>query len=404
MPSLVKKGRRAAGNRTGRARQSMVGLAPTATNVSTRQRTSVANDGHSCRFKGTDFVSSVSSGTGLVAGQVLLTLAANPRMIGVSRLAIASSVWERFKFRSLKFHYAPIANATQTGSLIGYVDYDVNDVPTGTGDANLQRAWAHYGQQSCQIWGDPSKHTVWELKDVDPLTDLYIDSPSEDPHWTSQGRFVLLSASTVAASLPLGNIFVEYDVEFFIPQIEQSPVAGTGELITGGGTMSAANVLGDASTTATWSNLTVSRALNVLSLPAGSYLLVGDFVGTGLAYPAGVWFTTTGTNIGGNGEINAAATHFIQYASVYSAAPFTVTLGFTATTVSASALRIVLLPSLVPPSSTSSQLLSLALELKQLKAMLEPVTITSSSSTSSVSSSSMGSFTSNAVRSGWFKV
>lgn len=343
-----------------RRRSTMVGLAPNATNPRTKQRMSSSKDGHSCRFRGTDFVQSVSSGTGLSAGQVLISLPANPRMIGVSRLAIGSSVWERFKFRSLKFHYAPIANATQTGSLIGYVDYDVNDAPTGTGDANLQRAFAHYGSQSCQIWGDPSKRTSWELKDIDPLTDLYIDSPSEDPHWTSQGRFVLLSASTVAASLPLGNIFVEYDVEFFVPQIEVTPVSGTGALILGGGVMSASDNLGSSSTTASWSNLTVGRVGNVLSLPAGAYLVVKDIDGTAIGAQTMVLSSGVSTFYSYSAEANAGATHAIGFGAYSSTAPFTITLTGTATTVTQCDVFVVMLPSTAVASTVLARISALA--------------------------------------------
>jgi len=99
----------------GSGSRNSVALAPYASNpmrmprVSTRSR----QDGSCCRIKGTDFLTSVNiSGTAAAAGDVLVSQVVNPKMLGVARLATMSQLYERYKFRSLKFRYSPVANAT----------------------------------------------------------------------------------------------------------------------------------------------------------------------------------------------------------------------------------------------------------------------------------------------------
>jgi hypothetical protein len=84
-----------------------------------------SRDGSRCRIIGTDFLTSVSIGaTAAVAGDVLVNQVVNPAVLAVARLATMSKLYERYKFRSLKFRYKPAANATISGSILGYVDYD----------------------------------------------------------------------------------------------------------------------------------------------------------------------------------------------------------------------------------------------------------------------------------------
>jgi hypothetical protein len=292
-----------------------------------------------CRFRGTDFVTAVTiGGTAAAAGDVLYTAVVNPKTLGVSRLATVSQLWERYKFKRCTFRYVPVANATQTGQVIGYVDYDTYDNPTGiSGAQNLQRAAAHFGEKPAQIW----QPVNWVIKDVDPLTDLYVDSDGTDPRWTNQGRLVVLAASAIASGVACGNIYMDYDVEFYIPQLEETPTTGSGYCLTGGGTMTQANWLGDAAVQKSWTNLPITRALNVFTFPAGSYLVA--------VYREGTVFnaltsTTTGTSISYYQTVNAAVTVHVEWRHVTSTAPFTITLTGTATTVTVSAIYVALLP------------------------------------------------------------
>lgn len=334
-------GRRA---RRARARASGVSVAYNASNFMKPMSQRSSSDGHMCRFKGTDFLTAVTIGaSNAAAGDVLYTTVVNPKTLGISRLATVAQLWERYKFKRLRFRYAPVCPSTTAGQLIGYVDYDTYDDPTGiSGVQNLQRAAAHYGEKPVQVWQGEEKPVSWDIKDIDPLTDLYVDSDGTDPRWTNQGRFVLLAASAVAANTACGNIYLDYDIEFYIPQLEMTPSNGFGFSIVGGGSFSTSAMLGSTPAGATWNNIPYSLSGNVISLQAGSYLVWDLIQGTTIAAHG---FTSTGTiGYGPLGVINAAANASTVFGLVYSSVPFTITLSSTAASVTAGRVYVGLLP------------------------------------------------------------
>jgi len=301
-------------------------------------------DGASCRVKGTDFLTAVTiGGTAASAGDVLVSQVVNPRSLGIARLATMSQLYERYKFRSLKFRYSPVSNATINGQIIGYVDYDTYDDPTGlTGLQNLQKAASHYGEKPVQIWQGSEKPVYWEIKDVDPMTDLYVDSDGSDNRWTNQGRFVLLAASAIAGSTPCGNIYLDYDIEFFIPQLELTPLNGYASAFTCSSSGCSSTAILGTGVSKSWNNLPITISNNIISMPQGNYLLAWHFTGTGhgtlTATPSG----TAVYNLGS--VVDSAATSVAGLMSCYSTTPQTVTFSCNSTTISAGSLYIALLP------------------------------------------------------------
>lgn len=324
----------------------MTGLAPRATNPARPFKVTSGRrlDGSSCRIKGTDFLTAVTIGaTAAAAGDVLISQIVNPAQLGLARLMTMAKLYERYKFRSLKFRYSPVANATVSGQIIGYVDYDTYDDPTGiSGVQNLQRAAAHYGEKPVQIWQGSERPVFWEIKDVDPMTDLYVDSDGTDPRWTNQGRFVLLAASAIASTTACGNIYLDYDIEFYIPQVESTPSGGYGyNLIGAGGSFSQSSYFGAAPTAKSWNNLPVSYASNVFTVPAGCYLAAGWITGTVLAPTV----ATTGTGLDAYLDTNSAGTRSTWMKTWYSTGTTSLTFAGTATSVTGSGIYISLLPS-----------------------------------------------------------
>jgi hypothetical protein len=328
--------------RRGNANNTVVSARTNLNSVRKTTRTNTARDGHMCRFRGTDFLAAINTTGALLAGDVINTWEVNPTRLGVSRLATVAKLWERYKFRRLSFRYAPIAPSTTGGELLGYVDYDTYDNPTGlTGDQNLQRAWAHLGNRATKLW---ESGCSWDLKDLDPLTDLYIDSDGSDNRWTNQGRFILLAGSAIAGSLALGNIYIDYDVEFYIPQLELTPSTGYGWKQVGGGTLNAANLFGTTRTIDAWSNIPITCTSTVMTIPAGSYIIAGLVEGGTIS---AVSNASTGTLAGSFNDcvFNAAATHAMYTYYGYSTVPWTYTPSITATTVTKSNWVVGLLPS-----------------------------------------------------------
>lgn len=350
-----------------------VGVASVARNFMRPMRSTTAGDGHMCRFKGTDFLTAITiGGTNAAAGDVLYTAVVNPKTLGVSRLATVSALWERYKFKSLKFRYAPVAPTTTAGQLMGYVDYDTYDDPTGlSGPQNLQRAAAHYGQEAVQVWQGQEKPVFWAIKDVDPLTDLYVDSDGTDPRWTNQGRFVLLAASAIASGTACGNIYLDYDVEFYIPQLELTPNNGFADKFTGSTSCTTSALLGTTVAGATWNNLPLKTAVsgNTFTLPPGSYYIYVAIAGT----------TVSAVGLSGgtqvkllSNQIGAGSSSGSAFAYCYSASDFTVTMSATAAAISSGELYIALIPSNAVTMTQRrltqiSRLLNLVQEVDKLK-------------------------------------
>lgn len=184
--------------------------------------------GFRCSVKGTDFVSAVTAYSTTVAGTPLLTVDISPMSIGVSRLSTLSGLYERYRYKRLTFRYCPTAPSTTAGQLIGYIDRDVKD-QLSTPDVNLRRAFAHYGEKPVQVWQGGEKPVSWTFSTDSKSPDLYTSQSSafsgESDHWTSGGRFVLLAATSFSGTTPCGNIFVDYDVDFSYPQLENTPIA-----------------------------------------------------------------------------------------------------------------------------------------------------------------------------------
>jgi hypothetical protein len=384
-------------------------LAPFASNPMRPVRMQTSRDGSRCRIIGTDFLTSVSIGaTAAVAGDVLVNQVVNPAVLAVARLATMSKLYERYKFRSLKFRYKPAANATISGSILGYVDYDTQDDPAGlSGVQNLQRAAAHYGENDVQLWGG-NQPVYWEIKDVDPLTDLYVDSDGTDPRWTNQGRFVLLASTAIAANTPCGNIYIDYDIEFFIPQLELSPTTGYAYRLTAGSSgCTTSAIFGTTPAQATWSNLPITYAANVFTIPKGSYLCT--FTGNG-GTVTNVSMTTTGTTVNGVGGdyINVAATVGVAWLHVYATSSFTVTVAMTAASVSNATMYICLLPSDALTLSgrklaAIERLLKSCGDLSHFEKESKQLIVRSSSSSSSTASSSTQSSVSSVANAPTFK-
>jgi len=169
-------------------------------------------------LSGTEFLESITTGsTGSLAGDILEALLINPSSFNATRLKQFSPLYQRYRFRKFNILYAPIANATESGQLIGFSDYDVDSLLEGDSETNISVAAAHLGQQICQIWEDQ----VFPFGIVDAYTTLFTSLEGAENRLIYQGIFYILAASELGGSLNLGNLYVDYEVEFYIPQLSE---------------------------------------------------------------------------------------------------------------------------------------------------------------------------------------
>lgn len=203
------------------AESSMVGLGTRAVDIQRkmpRLQTTISENGNVVdMLTGTDLLSTINVPVdGAEAGDILFTQEISPSLFANSRLLQFSRLYQRYRFRKIQFLYEPIANATQSGQLLGFADFDVDNLLSVNSPANLFVGAAHQGQAITQIW-DPA---FFDMGQMFTFTDLYTEQGADeqsDRRLSIQGVFYLLAASTLSASLPLGNIYVDYEIEFSIP-------------------------------------------------------------------------------------------------------------------------------------------------------------------------------------------
>lgn len=177
------------------------------------------------RIVGTDFLTTLSSdASGNVPGDLLLSALISPTQFAQTRLYQFSQLYQRYRFRRIQFVYEPIANATQSGQIIGYADFDPDNDLLGNSINNIAIAAAHQGEAISQIW----QPKVFDMEQAGSFTDLYTNPSAGDSRLAFQGVFYIIAASVIAEGLPLGNIYVDYVADFSIPYLlNNSVVAGS---------------------------------------------------------------------------------------------------------------------------------------------------------------------------------
>lgn len=166
-------------------------------------------------LSGTEFLTALTNPeTGAEPGDILAAISLNPRLLTNTRLSQFSDLYERYRFRKMNICYKATANATQSGQLIGYGDYDPDNVLTVDSPSNLSTAAAHLGQEVCKVW--ESKRFPFGI--VDDYTTLFVDPATSDLRLAIQGVYYILAASDLLAEISsLGNLYIEYEIEFYIP-------------------------------------------------------------------------------------------------------------------------------------------------------------------------------------------
>lgn len=202
----------------------MAGLAAPAMNPQTvmpRVMSRRRSDGNVVEvLVGTDLVATVTSGSSNAPGDLLVTQLISPARFPDTRQLQFSNLYQRYRYTKVEFLYEPIANATQSGQLLGFCDFDVADVLPSTDATNLQVGAAHQGQQITQIWEPCS----FAMRQVPTFTDLFVEDDGIDPRLSQQGVFYLMAASSLPDNVPLGNVYVSYEIEFSIPNLTPASV------------------------------------------------------------------------------------------------------------------------------------------------------------------------------------
>lgn len=272
-------------------------------------------------LEGTDIVGPINLETVKNTGDVLLEAFISPAALHNTRLAQLAPLYQRYRFLEIEFIYQPIANATQSGQVIGFCTFDP-DSPLAAEDAlNLNKAAAFYGNRQNQIW-EPASYGQHQPS---TMTDLYIDPSGADVRFSYQGIFYLIAAGELASSGlalgQIGTIYMRYKVELYIPQLQ----SGVGSIAASKYTFLSdctAGVLapfgdGQLSALGTSNSVTVqgldSHTVRVLGLTGGSF--VAFAAGASLAGASGSVSQTGGTGTVVGGTIVLANSAFVLFNS-----------------------------------------------------------------------------------------
>jgi hypothetical protein len=140
----------------------------------------------------------------------------NPACWKNSRLQGIARAYERYRYNNFRVHYIPRAAKTTSGVVSLSCEFDPTD-DLLTGEAGLVNASQHavfaqgptYEPFSA-AWRRPSEDKTWYLASYDDSFDNALA--------TSQGRIYALAGANVAGTL--GTLVLEYDVEFYMPELE----------------------------------------------------------------------------------------------------------------------------------------------------------------------------------------
>jgi hypothetical protein len=179
------------------------------------------------RVAGHQWLRDVDSGTGATAAGSCLSLSLlNPIALG-GRLTQLGTIFEQCKFNHCMVVYRPLRPATDAGQVCAYYRADTSTDLTETGDLEFQAASGHANFMSTSVWqGD--------TLEIDPQN-MNVRYPNQFTGQFSddvQGMIKFISGGSITGGIALGVAYLEYDCEFYSPDIDYSvPVPLTGIMV-----------------------------------------------------------------------------------------------------------------------------------------------------------------------------
>jgi len=176
---------------------------------------------HHVRISGREFLMNLSTvvagpGSTLTVGERFPSGVAvlDPRGIG-GRIQYFAESYAQHRFLKCRLSYEPVAPATQAGALFIYFAPDVGEITFVTGTRLLQ----HASTFPCFV-----QTSVWQacILDIDPQDAFvrYFDSTVGEFRTESQGIITVCAASDLPDEVAFGNLYLEYDVDFYSPELD----------------------------------------------------------------------------------------------------------------------------------------------------------------------------------------
>ncbi len=173
----------------------------------------IVQSGKSMRIRHREMV--LSSIQGQTTFTVNNVLSLNPGLPNVFPwLSATASNWEMYRFNSLKAEYIPIAPSNTQGDVLLAPDYDASD-PTPVNEQqaanNADSVMDHCWEYLCLTLNRESMAALGPRKYVRQ------GLVAGDIKTFDVGK-IFVCTNNASAATPFGKLFLEYDVEFFVPQ------------------------------------------------------------------------------------------------------------------------------------------------------------------------------------------
>lgn len=166
------------------------------------------------RICGSQFLDSVATVNNNFLGQRLTAVLVNPTALG-SILAKLAALFEQSKVNHMRVLYKPVVPTTTAGALAMYFRNDVSSPSIQVGIDELQHAATHTAFADFTVWSPSSI----EIKPSDVAL-KYWDEMTGDFANDVQGLITIIASSDLAANTVYGHLYLEYDVEFFSPELD----------------------------------------------------------------------------------------------------------------------------------------------------------------------------------------
>lgn len=179
----------------------------------------------SIRVHGSDWLGRLPIPASPTAGQAIGEFYINPLEYPGTRLALFAQLYDKFRFKRLTFKYVPYQGTAVPGSLVMAYDRDISDATPPANDVGVRQYMAMMDAVAGPIWQPltmtcPLSH---------PEEGLFTNAvPGGDERLAYQGQVYVALLEPPAAGIVLaGDLFVDYDLELFEPQLETNVIVGS---------------------------------------------------------------------------------------------------------------------------------------------------------------------------------
>lgn len=248
-------------------------MAPVSFGVSNRTDSAkIAGNSYGMRVQHREYIADVNGAANFTG----VSRSINPGIVTTFPwLSILATNFEKYHFRKLHFIYESSVATTSAGVAMSAIDMDAADAPP----TSKQQMMSYLGAQRSNVW--------MEHKCILPQmpAPLYVRTQGvpagTDVKTYDVGNYIF--ASQGAAATPVGELYVEYDVDLLVPQLV-NPSTVQGVSFTGPLSGSSGINFATANFTGSMQYTTVSTSNSQVAVPAlvgGKFIITWSVVGSG---------------------------------------------------------------------------------------------------------------------------